>query len=164
MESHLLYGNSGDSCRDGCHYGTAIALCGGRSNLVKKINCVCGVLGGISFAFIAAYFIPNVVVPLAVNGEFRTWVDIVAICSYVIAAVPMILLALLNVRVLWRKADQACRSITRVLLLASFLVFSHIAMIFGMVDPGIAGYAPEKPAVMQMHHHGGGDCSLQKLM
>lgn len=75
-----------------------------------------------------------------------------------------ILLALLNVRVLWRKADQACRSITRVLLLASFLVFSHIAMIFGMVDPGIAGYAPEKPAVMQMHHHGGGDCSLQKLM
>lgn len=131
-----------------------------RSNLVKKINRVCGVLGGIAFAIIAIYFIPNIVVPLASNGEFRTWVDAVAIGSYVIAAVPMILLALLNVRALWRKASEARRSLVRILLLASFLVFSHIAMIFGMVDPGIAGYSPDKatpavsiPAVEMDHHH-----------
>ena len=131
-----------------------------RSNQVKKINRICGVLGGIAFAIIAIYFIPNIVVPLASNGEFRTWVDAVAIGSYVIAAVPMILLALLNVRALWRKASEAQRSLVRILLLAAFLVFSHIAMIFGMVDPGIAGYSPDKatsavsaPAVEMDHHH-----------
>ena len=122
-----------------------------QSNLVKKINRVCGVLGGIAFAIIAIYFIPNIVVPLASNGEFRTWVDAVAIGSYVIAAVPMILLALLNVRVLWRKASESRRSLARILLLAAFLVFSHIAMIFGMVDPSIAGYQPAKHSV-EMNH------------
>ena len=72
----------------------------------------------------------------------------------------MILLALLNARVLWRKASEARRSLARILLLAAFLVFSHIAMIFGMVDPGIAGYSPDKsapaastPAVEMDHHH-----------
>ena len=97
---------------------------------------------------------------MASNSEFRTWVDAVAIGSYVIAAVPMILLALLNVRALWRKASEARRSLARILLLAAFLVFSHIAMIFGMVDPGIAGYSPDKavpavsaPAVEMDHHH-----------
>jgi hypothetical protein len=36
-------------------------------------------------------------------------------------------------------------------LLAAFLVLSHIAMIFGMVDPSIAGYQPEKQSV-EMNH------------
>ena len=41
------------------------------------------------------------------------------------------------------------------ILLAAFLVLSHVAMIFGMVDPGIAGYSPEKSVQVEKHlHHG----------
>ena len=47
----------------------------------------------------------------------------------------------------------------RTSLLAAFLVFSHIAMIFGMVDPSIAGYQPAKQSVEMnhSHHHSHGD-------
>ena len=63
----------------------------------------------------------------------------------------MILLALLNLKLLFKNAESKKRHIIRISLLAAFLVLSHIAMIFGMVDPSIAGYQPEKQSV-EMNH------------
>lgn len=97
-----------------------------RAEFAKKVNRVCGVLAGVAFIGIILYLFPVVVLPIASNGEFRTWVDVVAIFSY---------------------------------LLAAFLVLSHIAMIFGMVDPSIAGYQPKNQSVEMNHsnHHSHGD-------
>ena len=120
---------------------------------LSKINRIAGILAGLSFVGIIAYFIPNVVIPLASTGEFRTWIDVVAIGSYILAGIPMILLALLNLKLLLRKAGEDKRSNCAILLLAAFLVLSHIAMIFGMVDPGIAGYSPKAATTIEMHHH-----------
>jgi len=64
----------------------------------------------------------------------------------------MILLGLMNARVLWRKAIVQSRDKISMILLASFLVFAHVAMIFGMVDPGVAGYTP-KQGTVQVHQH-----------
>lgn len=66
----------------------------------------------------------------------------------------MILLALLNLKLLFKRSEPKKRHIVRISLLAAFLVLSHIAMIFGMVDPTIAGYQPEKQAVKMNHSHG----------
>lgn len=120
---------------------------------LSKINRIAGILAGLSFVGIIAYFIPNVVIPLTSTGEFRTWIDVVAIGSYILAGIPMILLALLNLKLLLRKAGEDKRSNCAILLLATFLVLSHIAMIFGMVDPGIAGYSPKAATTIEMHHH-----------
>ena len=71
-------------------------------------------------------------------------------------SVPMILLALLNLKLLFRKVVEQKRTTYAILLLAAFLVLSHIAMIFGMVDPGIAGYKPKAKAVFEVQppaHH-----------
>jgi hypothetical protein len=129
---------------------------------LSLVNRIAGILAGIAFVAIIIYFIPNVIIPLASAGEFRTWIDVVAIFSYILAGIPMILLALLNLKLLFRKVDERKRTTYAILLLAAFLVLSHIAMIFGMVDPGIAGYAPNKATTeiqapahhMEMMHEG----------
>ena len=128
-----------------------IPLLSQRAGLTKKVNRVCGVLAGIAFIGIILYLFPAVVLPLASNGDFRTWVDAVAIFSYLLAGIPMILLALLNLKLILKRSDPKKRHIVRISLLAAFLVLSHIAMIFGMVDPSIAGYQPEKHSV-EMNH------------
>ena len=128
-----------------------IPLLSERAELTKKVNRVSGVLAGIAFIGIILYLVPAVVLPLASNGEFRTWVDAVAIFSYLLAGIPMILLALLNLKLLFKHAEPKKRNVIRISLLAAFLVLSHIAMIFGMVDPSIAGYQPEKQSV-EMNH------------
>lgn len=128
-----------------------IPLLSQRAGLTKKVNRVCGVLAGIAFIGIILYLFPAVVLPLASNGDFRTWVDAVAIFSYLLAGIPMILLALLNLKLILKRSDPKKRHIVRISLLAAFLVLSHIAMIFGMVDPSIAGYQPEKQSV-EMNH------------
>lgn len=122
-----------------------------KAELTKKINRVCGILAGVAFIGIILYLFPVVVLPIASNGEFRTWVDAVAIFSYLLAGIPMILLALLNLKLLFKRSEPKKRHIVRISLLAAFLVLSHIAMIFGMVDPSIAGYQPEKQSV-EMNH------------
>lgn len=121
----------------------------GAHPTLAKVNRIAAILAGATFVAIIAYFIPKVIIPLAAAGEFRTWVDAVAIFSYVLAGIPMILLALVNLNLVFRKSA----AIASIILLASFLALSHVAMIFGMVDPGIAGYVPKDTAAASMHHH-----------
>ncbi len=123
---------------------------------LSKVNRTAGILAGLAFIGIIVYFIPNVIIPLASAGEFRTWIDVVAIFSYILAGIPMILLALLNLKLLFRKVIEQKRTTYAILLLAAFLVLSHIAMIFGMVDPGIAGYKPKAKSFSEVQaptHH-----------
>lgn len=130
-----------------------------RAEFANKVNRVCGVLAGVAFLGIILYLFPVVVLPIASNGKFRTWVDVVAIFSYLLAGIPMILLALLNLKLLFKRSEPKKRHIIRISLLAAFLVLSHIAMIFGMVDPSIAGYQPKNQSVEMNHsnHHSHGD-------
>lgn len=125
----------------------------GAHPTLAKVNRIAGILAGMAFVAIIVYFIPNVIIPLASAGEFRTWIDATAIFSYILAGIPMILLALLNLKLLFRKVDEQKRTTYAIFLLAAFLVLSHIAMIFGMVDPGIAGYAPKAATEIQTPAH-----------
>ncbi|WP_405327095.1 DUF6803 family protein [Fibrobacter sp.] len=123
---------------------------------LSKVNHIAGILAGVAFVGIIIYFIPNVIAPLASAGDFRTWIDVVAIFSYILAGIPMILLALLNLKILFRKADAPKKTTYAILLLAAFLILSHIAMIFGMVDPGIAGYKTKSKSISEVQapaHH-----------
>ena len=125
-----------------------------KNGWIRILNRCSSILGGIAFILIITYLVPTVVIPLTSNGEFRTWVDATAIFSYLTAGIPMILLAAYNAKHLLVKNSEGKKSI-RIAFLAAFLVLSHVAMIFGMVDPGIAGYSPEKSVQVEKHlHHG----------
>ena len=123
-----------------------------NENRLRLIYRLGGSLCGLAFVFIEIYLITTVFIPLTVSGDWRTWVDLLAVTSYLLAGIPMILLGLMNARVLWRKAIKQSRDKISMILLASFLVLAHVAMIFGMVDPGVAGYTP-KQGTAQIHQH-----------
>ncbi|MBP3437797.1 MAG: hypothetical protein J6K46_00405 [Sutterella sp.] len=117
----------------------------------SALNRFCGIAAGLVFLGIAVYLVPTVVVPVSQAGEWRTWIDWLAVYSYLAAGIPMILIALLNVRVILRRADEHARRGFHVLCVAVFLVLSHVAMIAGMADPAVAGWTPPPSAVPGMH-------------
>ena len=109
--------------------------------IVSGINKAAGILAGLVFLAIVFYLVPSVVVPLTENHQWRTWIDVVAVAMYLIGAVPMILIALLQLGFLLPNAQAATRTGFHVACVAVFLVVSHIAMIAGMADPALAGWS-----------------------
>ncbi|MDL2060159.1 hypothetical protein MUN46_009450 [Mesosutterella sp. AGMB02718] len=126
----------------------------GRHPALVTLNRVCGVLAGLVFLAIGLYLIPSVVVPVTELKQWRTWVDVVSVLAYLLAGIPMILIALLHARVLMRSAAERARQGFHIGCVAAFLVLSHVAMIFGMVDPAIAGWQDPAGTMQMQHMHG----------
>ncbi len=123
----------------------------GEHPVVRAINHIAGILAGLVFLGIAAYLIPTVVVPVTAAGEWRTWVDWLAVLTYLLAGIPMILIALLNLRVILGKADTRTRM--------GFHV-ACVAMIAGMADPAVAGW---QGSAMHSMDHGAMDHSQHTM-
>ncbi len=79
--------------------------------------------------------------PLTESRQWRTWIDVLAVGMYLLGAVPMILIALLQLGLLLPNAQETTRTGFHVACVAVFLVVSHIAMIAGMADPALAGWS-----------------------
>lgn len=116
--------------------------------VIEAINRIAGVAAGLVFFAIACYLIPTVVIPLTQNGQWRTWIDVLAVGMYLIGAVPMILIALLQLRFLLPNAATEVRQGFHIACVAVFLVVSHVAMIAGMADPALAGWQENMPHTM----------------
>lgn len=122
---------------------------------VRNLNRAAGVVVGLYFIGIIAYLLMNAVIPITRAGEWRTVIDVVAVLSYLIGGVPMILIALQDLGLLHKGASDEKKLAHHAVYVAIFLVFAHIAMIAGMADPGLLGYQgdslhgmPATPAVM----------------
>ena len=46
---------------------------------VEALNRICGIAAGVVFLGIALYLIPTVVIPVTQAGEWRTWIDWLAV-------------------------------------------------------------------------------------
>ena len=79
--------------------------------------------------------------------------DVVAVGAYLCGIIPLISITLLEFGILKKDAAPRERMHTHFLLLIGFRVVSHIAMIFGMVDPAIIGWQPATKQEMPMHSH-----------
>lgn len=73
------------------------------------------------------------------NGEWHTWVDIVAVGFYLSGVLFLLPLALLDLDLIARKRSEEHKMKLHFLLISGFLVVAHIAMIFGMINPEIVG-------------------------
>jgi hypothetical protein len=107
---------------------------------VYYLNRFAGIAVGVYFVGIIYYIISNAVIPITKAGEWRTVVDPIAVGSYVIAGLPLIWIALQESGFVNRALDQMGKLKIHAICVALFLVFGHIAMIAGMVDPSILGY------------------------
>jgi hypothetical protein len=77
-------------------------------------------------------------------------IDVIAVGSYVIAGLPLIWIAFQELGLVNKALDQMGRLRIHATCVALFLIFGHIAMIAGMVDPSILGY--KSPHSMEINH------------
>ena len=77
----------------------------------------------------------HAVIPLTANGQWMTWVDVVAVGFYLSGVVFLLPLALMELGVICREKTTEEKFKVHFILVGGFLVVAHIAMIFGMLDP-----------------------------
>ena len=80
-----------------------------ESGKVKTLSRIAGILVGIYFVGVIAYLIPNAVIPITRNGEWRTLIDVIAVGFYLLSGIPLILIALQELRLIDRTASSEGR-------------------------------------------------------
>jgi hypothetical protein len=117
---------------------------------IFNLNKFSGIAVGLYFIGIIAYIMTNAIIPITKAGEWRTVIDIVAVGSYVIAGLPLVWIALQELGLVNRALDQMAKLKIHAICVALFLIFGHVAMISGMLDPAILGYQASHS--MEMNH------------
>jgi hypothetical protein len=110
------------------------------NGLVHQINRLAGIIVGLYFIGVIYYLMKNAVIPLTSTGQWRTFIDVVAVISYLISGLPLIWIALQELGVINKRLTQEAKLKVHAICVALFLVFGHVAMIAGMTDPGLFGY------------------------
>ena len=108
--------------------------------LVHKINRYSGILVGVYFVGIIIYIVSNAIIPMTIAGEWRTIIDVIAVLTYVIGGLPLVWIALQELGIVDKHRDREGKLMVHATCIAIFLIFGHIAMIFGMIDPSILGH------------------------
>lgn len=116
---------------------------------VFYLNRFAGIAVGIYFIGIIVYLVQTAVIPITAAGEWRTVIDVIAVATYLIAGLPLIWIALQELGLVNRGLDKMEKLKIHAICVALFLVFGHIAMIAGMLDPAILGY--DHPDMHQSH-------------
>jgi hypothetical protein len=116
------------------------------------LNRFAGISVGIYFIGIIIYIMTNAVIPITQAGEWRTAADVIAVGSYVIAGLPLIWIALQELGLVNKRLLHEHKLKVHAICVALFLVFGHIAMITGMLDPTILGYKDTNAHEMAEDH------------
>jgi hypothetical protein len=107
---------------------------------VYHLNRFAGTTVGLYFIGVIAYLMTTAVLPITKNNEWRTAIDVIAVASYLIGGLPLIWIALQEFGFVNKTLDQMGKLKIHAICVALFLVFGHIAMIAGMLDPSLLGY------------------------
>jgi hypothetical protein len=107
---------------------------------VYHLNRFSGTTVGLYFIGVIGYLLATAVVPITKNHEWRTVIDVIAVGSYLIGGLPLIWIALQEFGFVNKALDQMGKLKIHAICVALFLVFGHIAMITGMLDPSLLGY------------------------
>jgi hypothetical protein len=104
-------------------------------NAAGTLNRTASILGGLYFVGVFLYLFSNAVIPLTSGGGWRGPADVIAVGAYLSGIVPLLGLALVDLRVIGGSWPDARRLMLHAGLVGLFLVVAHVAMIFGMLDP-----------------------------
>lgn len=105
-----------------------------HSGALRTFNKVLGVLAGLYFLFAVFLRLVFTAIP---TMEYRTWVDFVAVWSYLAGVVPLVGITLLEFGLIGKGQSEDDKMKIHFVLLTVFLIVAHVAMIFGMVNPQI---------------------------
>jgi hypothetical protein len=95
----------------------------------------------------------NLMTTVIPNIQWRGIADRLAVGAYLLGVIPLFSITLLELGVIGKGKSDSEKMKLHFFILACFLVVTHVAMIFGMVDPTIMGWNPN-PVGGNMHHMG----------
>jgi hypothetical protein len=119
---------------------------------VHTLNRAAGITVGLYFVGVIAYLMTTAVLPITQAGEWRTAIDVIAVAAYLIGGLPLIYIALQELGFVNRHATPEEKRKTHAICVALFLVFGHIAMIAGMLDPSLISDDSGAAQDMSMMH------------
>jgi len=106
---------------------------------IRMTNRIAGIFAGIYFTGVFVYLVINAVIPITSSGQWRTFIDVIAVGSYLSGIVPFLGIALLELRIIGRGKDSLAKLKLHAIFVGIFLVVAHVAMIFGMLSPAVIG-------------------------
>ncbi|MDR2240937.1 MAG: hypothetical protein LBE33_10905 [Zoogloeaceae bacterium] len=121
---------------------------------VRRINRWAGIAVGLYFLGIIIYLLTTAVLPITAAGEWRTVLDVIAVGAYLLGGIPLLLVALQDLGLIYRHLTPEQKLRHHATYVAAFLILGHVAMIFGMTDPGLLGYQASAEHAMPMEQGG----------
>ena len=119
-----------------------------RSEKWDSLSHVCGLILGVFFIVATVYIVTSYVPTI----QWRGPIDYISIWAYVLGVIPAVLILLQELGII-KGLDTTAKIKKHIVLMILFVLFTHLAMVFGMADPQLAGYVPPKQN-MQMQMNG----------
>lgn len=104
---------------------------------VHSLNSICTFISGIVMLVLVFLFIKELVLPANEQNLWKGWIDYASALLFMAAVIPLLLMSLLQVNLIFRKANKRTKMAVKIVLLSIYLVTSHAAMVFGMLDPAL---------------------------
>lgn len=104
---------------------------------VHSLNSICTFISGIVMLVLGFLFIKELVLPANEQNLWKGWIDYASALLFMVAVIPLVLMSLLQVNLIFRKANKRTKMAVKIVLLSIYLVTSHAAMVFGMLDPAL---------------------------
>lgn len=104
---------------------------------VHSLNSICTFISGIVMLVLGFLFIKELVLPANEQNLWKGWIDYASALLFMVAVVPLVLMSLLQINLIFRKASKRTKMAVKIVLLSIYLVTSHAAMVFGMLDPAL---------------------------
>lgn len=104
---------------------------------VHSLNSICTFISGIVMLVLGFLFTKELVLPANEQNLWKGWIDYASALLFMVAVVPLVLMSLLQINLIFRKASKRTKMAVKIVLLSIYLVTSHAAMVFGMLDPAL---------------------------
>ncbi len=131
----------------------------------RTINRWAGIIVGTYFLGVFVYLMNTAFIPITNTGQWRGAVDIIAVGSYLLGVIPLAGIALLEFGFIGKQKNELQKLQLHATFVGLFLIIAHIAMIAGMINPTVFGYAQpaavQQPMAMEMT---GNTMSMQGTM
>ena len=121
-----------------------------RSEKWDSLSHVCGLILGVFFIVATVYIVTSYMPTI----QWRGPIDYISIWAYVLGVIPAVLILLQELGIIFKGLDTTAKIKKHIVLMILFVLFTHLAMVFGMADPQLAGYVPPKQNNMQMQMNG----------
>ena len=114
--------------------------------MMAKLLILMGVFFIVATVYIVTSYVPTI--------QWRGPIDYISIWAYVLGVIPAALILLQELGIIFKSSDSTAKIKKHIVLMILFVLFTHLAMVFGMADPQLAGYVPPKQNNMQMQMNG----------